>query len=214
MAVRTPQGRAPPPEVLKEASATVTTLCWEACAGSGASGSSAGSVEVDSGRCAGVSGTVGGWVCAKAEIADSSSPVVSNRRIPMLPSRVHSIVRRSLWLLLPLLDVKFDQCIDDELVDDEADRGTANGTAEGFGYFLEGGVLRWIVGNREGGAGGVAGEEGEVRCVMAAVGAGDDGARGGVDGSLKNGMTPAHHVVTRVFVKQGGEEGVGEDAFG
>ena len=83
-------------------------------------------------------------------------------------------------MLLLLLDVQVDQCIDDELVDDEAECGTANRSAEGLCHLAEGSVLRWIVGNGEGGACGVAGEEREVGGRMATVGAGDNRARTGV----------------------------------
>jgi hypothetical protein len=46
-----------------------------------------------------------------------------------------------------------------------------------------------------------------------AIGAGDDGTSGGVYGTFEYIVSSAHDVVARVFVKDRGEERVGEDAL-
>src|SRR5258705_9037126 len=104
--------------------------------------------------------------------------------------------------------------MEEDVVDEDPDRGTTKGAAEGLGYFAESSVLCRIVRYGEGGPGGVAGDEREVGCRMAAVGAGDDHARTSIDEPLEEGMALAHHVVPRVFVKERSEEGVAEDALG
>src|SRR5438552_448777 len=133
----------------------------------------------------------------------------------MLPSRLafHS-TWRGLRLLLLLLNVKLYQRIDDELVDNKTERGTAKRAAEGGRHLAEGCVFCRVVRDGKGGACGVAGDEREVGCLMATVGAGDDRACTGVDEPLEEGVTRAHDVVARVFVKERGEQGVAEDALG
>ena len=82
MALKTPQGRAPPPVALKEASATATTFScglWRGRVRRGVRWRGSRGGERES------SGTVGGGVWANAVIADSSNPVVSNRRIGNAP---------------------------------------------------------------------------------------------------------------------------------
>ncbi len=48
---------------------------------------------------------------------------------------------------------------------------------------------------------------------MATVGAGDDGTRARVDDALEEGVTLTHDVVSRVFVKERGEQGLPEEAL-
>ena len=79
-----------------------------------------------------------------------------------------------LRLLLLLLEVKVYQGIDDELVDNETERGTAERGAKGPSHLAESGVLCRVVGHGEGSAGGVSGKESKVWRGMAAVCAGDD----------------------------------------
>ena len=63
-----------------------------------------------------------------------------------------------------LLEVKLYQGIDDELVGNETQRGTAKGAAEGLSHFAESGVHCRVVGHGEGRAGGVSGKESKVWC--------------------------------------------------
>jgi len=150
MARNTLQGRTPLPVALKDASATTTMFSCCASAGSGASGSSADAESAIEG----LSGTVDGSVCANAVIADTSNPVVSNRRIKEGPSRLISIVAEG--ELIPFFEVNVFQSIGDELGNDEAECGTTDGAAEGLGYLAKGSVFCRVVGDRKGGAGGVA----------------------------------------------------------
>src|SRR5580698_7989235 len=115
---------------------------------------------------------------------------------------------------LLLFDVKIDQHVDDELIDDITEGGAAKGGAEGREDLCGGGVDAWKVEDRESGPCAVAGDQREVWGGFAAVSTGDDGAGAGVDEPLEEGVTGTHDVITRVFVEDGGEQGVGEDAVG
>lgn len=111
------------------------------------------------------------------------------------------------------LNMQIDQGVDDELVDDKAQRRTSKRAAIGFRNLLERRVLAGIVSRREGRARGVAGETGEVRGGATAIGAGDNDTGAGVDCPLKDVMTRSHDVVAGILVKDGCEEGFAEDAL-
>ena len=82
-----------------------------------------------------------------------------NRLIELLPSRFTFIVPGGLRLPPLLLEVKVYQGIDEELVDNEPERGTGKGGAKGPSYLAESGVLCRVVGHGEGRASGVSGKE-------------------------------------------------------
>src|ERR1700677_4542922 len=122
MAFHVLQVWAPSRVSLNEAWAMATTFsCW-GCAESGASGRSA---DVMPGRWAGVSGAVGGCVCANAVIADNSNPVVSNPRIER-PSRLCSIVRGGQRMPLVLYMEEGVVDVGPEFLEDEGARVDAD----------------------------------------------------------------------------------------
>src|SRR5271170_6757804 len=94
--------------------------------------------------------------------------------------------------LLPLLEVKVCQSIDDELVDNETQRGTAKRAAEAPSHSAESGVLRRVVGQGEGRASGVSGKERKVWRGMAAVCAGDEDTSARINDPLQVGVARAH----------------------
>lgn len=104
---------------------------------------------------------------------------------------------------LLLLEVKVYQGIDDELVDDISDGGTAQGLAESLQNLSAGRVDVWIVDDGESGACCVAGDQREVGRQMTVVISGDDGAGASIDESLEEGVAPAHDVVAGVLMKRG-----------
>ena len=114
--------------------------------------------------------------------------------------------------MLPLLlDVKVYQSIDHELVDNETQRGTAKGAAEGLSHSAESGILRRVVGHGEGRAGGVSGKESKVWRGMAAVSAGDENTSARINEPLQEGVARAHDVVSGVFMKYRSEHRMAEE---
>ena len=114
-------------------------------------------------------------------------------------------------LLLPLLEVKIYQGIDDELVDNEAQRGTAKRAGEGLCHSAEVGILCRVVGHREGRAGGVSGNESKVWRRMAAVSPGNEDTSARINEPLQEGVARAHDVVSGVFMKYRSEHRMAEE---
>jgi hypothetical protein len=115
--------------------------------------------------------------------------------------------------LLRFPEVKVIERVVPELGDAETECATAEGATEGL-EDLDGAVIYGgIVGLGESGAGQVAGEVSEVDCGAAAVGAGDEGAGGGVDEAMGEAMSLAHLVVAGIFIEDVGHDGVGEEAL-
>ena len=114
--------------------------------------------------------------------------------------------------LLPLpLEVKVYEGIDDELVDNETERGTDERGAKGSSHLAGGGVLCWVVDYGEGGAGSVSGKESVVWNGTAAVRSADERTAGCVNEPFEEGMTGSHDIVSGVFMKYRGKQGVAED---
>jgi len=116
-------------------------------------------------------------------------------------------------LPLLLLEVKVYQGIDEELVDDPTQRGTAKRAAKGLSHLAESSVFCREVGHGEGGACSVAGKESKVWRGMAAVSARDDAAGACINEPLQEGVARAHDVVSGVFMKYRSEQRIAEDTI-
>ena len=114
--------------------------------------------------------------------------------------------------LLPL-EVKVYQGIDEELVDNEPDRGTDERCAKGLSHLTSSGVLRWIVDLSKGSAAGVSGKESIVWYGTAAVTATNDGTGGRIDEPLQERVARSHDVVSGVLMKHWSEQRVAEDTI-
>ena len=125
---------------------------------------------------------------------------------------LHS-TRRGLRLGLFLLQVKVYEGIDEELVDNEPERGTGERGAKGPSHLAKSGVLCRVVDHGEGSAGGVSGKESIVWHGTAAVSAGDDATGTRINEPPKEGMSWTHDVVSGVFMKYRSEQRIAEDTI-
>src|SRR5580692_323183 len=93
-----------------------------------------------------------------------------------------------------------------ELADGGEGNVTHNGVAELGGEDREVGSARGVIGTRYDLGKDFAAETGQVECVMATIGAGDDLPADDVEDANRDSVTIAHCVVARVLMEDAGEQ--------